>query len=452
MTRPRTLAVLSVAALVAGGCTLHKDLGGIETEGGTGDSEGADASADGESMTSAGSDPDGGTGGDETGGDDGSLPFDPGSPSDAVDILFVVDNSGTMGEEEHRLASAIFELTEPLQQAGIRYRIAVTSSDNGNPWCDGTGPERGAFVTSSCHQRLQDFVFNGAEPVDATQPSCLDVCALPEIELAPTATSVDPNPAPRPWVEWNAPDDLNTPGLATSMVLSCTLPTGINGCGFEQPLESMLLALQRSADPGAAEFGFARPDAHLLVVLVTDEVDCSVPSEHETIFLPHGDRTFWSDPEAAAPSSAVCWNAGVQCPGISPYETCTPVDLAADGTPAASAADAVLHPVSRYVNLLKGLAASKTAGRVRVMAIAGRSSNGGAFVYADSTGSTQFESDFGIGPGCEGSGGAAVPPVRIRAVVNATGDVPDAGVFSVCESDYAPALSQIADTIISWAP
>ena len=42
---------------------------------------------------------------------------------------------------------------------------------------------------------------------------------------------------------------------------------------------------------------------------VTDEVDCSFDWDYEDIFLEAGGKVFWSDPNAAFPTSAVCWTA-----------------------------------------------------------------------------------------------------------------------------------------------
>ncbi|MEM6994931.1 MAG: hypothetical protein AAF721_30745 [Myxococcota bacterium] len=427
-----------LSLVVAAGCGVTKDLGVLDTEGseesGTGDTmEPMD------SATSMGEGDDSDTG----------IDLPPASPSGAVDILFVVDNSGSMGGKQGLLAGSFFELTEPLMQAGIQFRVAVTTSDNSNPWCPGTTPEGGYLVLSSCQSRLDEFVFSGSTMTDASQEACLDVCALPSLDIAPTTTHVDPTAFPRPWVEWNSPEDLNTPGLAPSAVLSCALPTGINGCGFEQPLESMYRALNRAQNAADPSFGFLRPDANLLVVFVTDEADCSYNPAQETIFLPEDERTFWSYPEDPTPTSAVCWNAGVQCSGVSPFDTCEPADLAPDGSPALTGDEASLWPVSRYAGLLGGIAATKTAGRVAVMAFVGTQGNG-SIVYSDTT-DEGFQGDFGIGPGCDVDGTQAVPPVRLRAVANAVNGGQDEGLFSVCGGSYGPALTAMAETIIGWA-
>jgi hypothetical protein len=48
---------------------------------------------------------------------------------------------------------------------------------------------------------------------------------------------------------------------------------GVQGCGFEQPLEAAKLALSPETTANA---GFLRPDAKLVIIIIDDEDDCSV--------------------------------------------------------------------------------------------------------------------------------------------------------------------------------
>ncbi|HVI03718.1 MAG TPA: hypothetical protein VM869_33730, partial [Enhygromyxa sp.] len=377
-----------------------------------------------------------------------------------VDILFVIDNSGSMGEEQALLAANVGAFINVLEQDGVEanYRIGITTTDNGNPWCPlgDTTPEGGKLVLSPCTSRLDDFVFG--DTVDVQNLACNDICTLDDAALAilPTTTDVDSEPKPRPWLE-NIEGKKNIPeGTDTDDAFACFGPQGINGCGFESPLESMYLALVRAQTTDEASYGFLRAGAILAVVFLTDEVDCSYNKDWSTIFLTEGNKVFWSDPTAESPTAAVCWNAGVECDGDpSGYDTCDAVDKDVNGSITESPSDAVLHPMSRYVDLLQGIEEYKQEldpnQEVIVALIGGVDSSGQPF-YAE-VGNTDpaFQEEFGIGPGCQAPNPldpenpiSAVPPVRLRDLVDEF--TPD-NMFSICESDYTPALAAIANRI-----
>ena len=60
---------------------------------------------------------------------------------------------------------------------------------------------------------------------------------------------------------------------------SAIASVGAAGCGFEQPLQAIQLALSPST---TANEGFLRPEANLVVLMLTDEDDCSI--NHSTLF------------------------------------------------------------------------------------------------------------------------------------------------------------------------
>lgn len=374
------------------------------------------------------------------------------APGVRVDLLLVIDNSGTMGTKQARLARDLSVLITLLDTHQASYRIGFTTTDNGNPWCPAgiTTPERGGFVLSSCTTRLDDFLFNNGD-VDVRDIACNDLCKLEGValEVLPTTTQFDTQPNVRPWLQ-KGPEGQNLP-QSTSFVdaARCFVPQGINGCGFESPLEAMYLALMRAATDIEPSHGFLRDDANLVVLFLTDEVDCSYNQESRTIFLPDGNRVFWSDPMSSFPTSAVCWNAGVRCTGDpSGYEDCTAADLDINGNSTSEEGAAVLHPLSRYVGLLQSLESQKKqvdpALEVRVGLIAGFTPDGNAF-YAD-VGATdpEFQASFGIGPGCTSDSEVALPPVRLRQIEStfpgATG--------SICAGDLTPPLAALGNRIL----
>jgi hypothetical protein len=379
-----------------------------------------------------------------------------------VDVLFVIDNSGSMGEEQGRLVAGLPAFLEVLEDPAVaaNYRIGVTTTDDGNPWCGATSPESGRLVLSSCRSHTGEFVFNGNPPADATASACTDVCSADMLEILPTTTEYDPQEAPRPWIE-RIDGATNVGGdLSPADALACALPQGIAGCGFESHLESMYKSFLRSATEDEEQYGFMRSSAVLSVVIVSDEVDCS--ANDTSIFLSAGEggnQVFWSDPDAATPTSAVCWNAGVTCEGSgSPYDSCFAENKDVDGNSGVPDSEAVLHPISRYQDFLQELEGSKqqiTPSQEVLMAlITGVPQDySGDITYSNSLDPTE-QNDFGIGPGCVYDDGdpmtpvvTARPPVREREVAEyfEVGEQPN--LYSICQETYANVLGAVASSI-----
>lgn len=192
-----------------------------------------------------------------------------------LDFLFVVDNSGSMCQEQDNLGRNFDAISRFLQELGdsADYRLAVTSTDLQN------AEQSGRFLSSP------------AAPVASL--NCRDGNDEPLV----------PNTA-------DCPDDL--PAILASgregnvgdqadleRKFRCLATLGTGGDGFEKGLEAMRLALS-CRGPNAARFGqccvdgaydptctipigapepdFLRPDAILVVVIISDENDCSDPS------------------------------------------------------------------------------------------------------------------------------------------------------------------------------
>jgi hypothetical protein len=396
------------------------------------------------------------------------------SPNKSVDILFVIDNSGSMGEEQANLAANFGAFIDVLEDPAVRadYRIGVTTVDNGNPWCGATTPEGGALVYSSCLDRLGEFT-NAQGTVNVEDLACRASCSLTNADLGIDAST-------KPWLE-RIEGTTNLPsGISTTEAFQCLGPQGISGCGFESQLESMHKALLRAEINDDPAHGFIRENAILAIVHVTDEVDCSHNPDWSSIFETSGNRVFWADPNDPFPSSAVCWNAGTACTGDPANYDCVAQSRDLDGDPI-DADDptvefaAVLYPVSRYVDHLQALEDEKKAwnpGMEVIVALIAGVTDAGEPQYADSA-DAAFMHDFGIGPGCSapvdgsvactsdadcaGAGNGvcgpngwclanqtAVPPVRLVAFAEAF--TPN-NMFSICSNDYSPALGAVADAI-----
>jgi hypothetical protein len=346
----------------------------------------------------------------------------------AVDILFVVDNSGSMGGEQGTLVQSFRSFVEVLeaQQVGANYRIGVTTTAGD-----------GALSSIGCRDRISDFVFEWVHgTIDERQRGCLDNCIYENLALY------------QPWVEksegvTNLPD-----GVDLAAALQCIGPPGINGPGFERPLEAMLQVIQEDSE------GFLRHDALLTVIFLTDEADCSTSDDNISLML--STPELWTDPEQS--TSGMCWTAGASCeggPGI--YDDCTATDIGWDAQPTTNPDDAVLYPLSRYTDALTALSLQRQAqggnGQVFLSLIAGVPLDypeTGVQLYQDSV-FDDFNREYGIGPACNVGTETiddppGIPDVRLRQVVESfAGDLPN--VYSVCSADYGVALEAIAGAI-----
>ncbi|HWB79485.1 MAG TPA: VWA domain-containing protein [Nannocystaceae bacterium] len=362
-----------------------------------------------------------------------------------VDLLFVIDDSASMGPFQERLAANFPAFVNVLEDAEVKanYRIAITTTDVGNPACAGASSERGAFVASSCRSRQADFV---SGELDVAQASCLDNCAYDGLVPQPTTTAYDDVPRSRPWLE--SIEGNNNVGTTTTEAAQCWLPQGIAGCELVSPLEAGYLALERARTPGDPAYGFLRETAFLFVVYVTGGSDCSASPEGEAIFT--APNAFWTDPSAA--TQGACWSAGVACSapsdgpdGTTIYGACEPADRGLDGGPAAPE-DAVLFPIPRYLDQFEELRAERVpyGADVRAMAVAGYPIGTDELEFASSA-DPDVQREHGIAPNCTSDGGIGIPPVRVAAVVEATAiDSDDA---SICTDDYSPVLGDVADFI-----
>ena len=380
-----------------------------------------------------------------------------------VDLLFVIDNSGSMAEEQARLAAAFPALIGILEAPdnALNYRIGFTTTDAGNPRCPSTTPEAGNLVLSSCVDRVDQGEFT-AQDLDFSE-ACTAGCTLrdSDLQILPTATQLDDNKTPRKWLE-NSFGATNVGGASMLEALQCYAPQGVAGCGFESHLESMYLALASAKMQSSKNnYGFLRDTAVLSVVIVSDETDCSFNPEFKDIFTTN--KVFWNDPaNDVAPTSAMCWAAGVACEGQGPnFDTCRSSNHDSGGNPDVGDDSAVLHPLTKYIDFVYNIEQNKqqydSNSQVLVSLISGVPIGYDSFEseiqYADSP-DPEFNSLFGIGPGCivgpvNAPESTAVPPVREREFAEAfnVDDEEGRNLYSICDDDFSSSLAAIGDQI-----
>lgn len=377
-----------------------------------------------------------------------------------VDVLFVIDNSGSMAGEQATLAENFASFIGVLERPGVdaNYRIGITTTDDGHFHCN-TPAHSGRLRLSSCLSRPEEFVFGTSE--DAFEEACASHCDLSDIEILPTTTHRDHQAKPRPWLERIDGVTNLPPEISTVEAFQCFGPQGIAGCGFESHLEAMNKTFARAEREDDDAYGFFRPGAILAVVFVTDEEDCSARDGAELLpaWTSDGTLAFWTPEniETGNPTSEICWFAGTTCEtnGDGSLD-CHATDEDINGDPA-DGEDAVLFPVSRYTELLARIEEEKKKSDPNqevLVAVIGGVPPGYAedssidLEYRNSTlTDPEFQRGHGIGPGCDVSGRTAAPPVRLREFAEEFEAGDARNLHSVCEADYSGALEAIADAI-----
>lgn len=192
-------------------------------------------------------------------------------PNRNLDVLFVIDSSGSMADEQQLLATNFPRFMQQLEglPGGLpNVHIGVVTTDVGShggtvPGCNGWG--------NAGDLQLQGFTTTDGKPFlsNVGDPAC------------------------------NTDRSKNYEGELTT-AFSQLAHVGDVGCGFEQPLEAMKRAL---APDHASNAGFLRDDANLAVVIVTDEDDCSAT----------GPQFYSGNPELGRLDSYRCFAQGVIC-------------------------------------------------------------------------------------------------------------------------------------------
>jgi hypothetical protein len=378
-------------------------------------------------------------------------------------LLLVVDDSSSMGpDRQARLAKAMESFLAEIDAYPypVGLRVAVTTTDHSSPACDPSTADDGALELRSCRQRLDDFAVPAGpteEPIpdDAAERACLSVCELPELRTVPSAVPGSAELRARPWLERQG-DRTNLEGDPDfAAALACAIPQGLHGCDFESPLQSTVASLWRGLDPEDLAGGFVSQPGPMTVLVVTDEADCSAAEEWGTVFDPEGSRRFWSDPEADAPSSAVCWNSGVVCEGgPGTYDSCHAENIDTAEHVDVPDEHAILTSMSTLTGELWDIEVARadpawwTETSIELAVIGGvpvgYASGEAELVYTDGQDDPDFALRYGVGPGCRDDDEAAVPPVRL---LDAAGPL-----YSICDDDYGPALAEVGRDLVERFP
>lgn len=318
-----------------------------------------------------------------------------------VDILFMIDNSGSMAEEQANLRKNFPVFIDELKkiEGGLpNIHMAVVSSDvgaggfqnNNNPACSKVvGGDRGRFLVKP-HCGLEP----GARFIKSynlgTQNNFAETSSLQE-------------------------------------VFSCLADLGTEGCGFEHQLQSVALALSGFNEDNA---GFFRPDAYLAIILITDEDDCSADPKSD-LFV---DSQF-GDPQAG---SLRCNLVGHVCDGAAPLAV--PFQTPMSNCTASPDGGGRLIAVQTLVQQIKSLKRDPSK-QIVVSAITGMAAAGASPAYGFEMMEMFGREALDVSPVCSASGGTAAPALRLQEFVQAFG--PNGTLDSICSDDFSGALSRI---------
>ncbi len=312
-----------------------------------------------------------------------------------LDLLFVVDNSGSFDNEQASLQanfSGFINVLANIEGGLPNLHIGVVSTDVG----------AGPFNISGCSGQGDNGI----------------------LQNAPRNAGCSP-PAGQFISDIGNPDGTRITNYTGDLadVFGCVVRLGIDGCGFEQPLESMLRALDGR---NAQNAGFLRPDALLGVVLLSDEDDCS--TEDTQMF----DTSQNSIDDPLGPlSSFRCFDFGVVCDPDNPRTTgakagCRPREDSA-----------YMYPVQRYIDFLRGLKSDPFD--VIVAGIIGNPDP--VVVGADMNGNPRLD------PSCMSASGTADPGIRLQSFLE--GFPGRRTISTICNEDLSDALTVIAELLRS---
>jgi hypothetical protein len=327
----------------------------------------------------------------------------PTTPSKDLDLLFVIDD--TELDKTTNLKNAFPSFIDELGTLPDLH-LGVVTSDLGTKGFEDPvpGPSIGSGPGSCSGEGKQGFLqTNGTSLVQGRFIS--DVAAA---------------------------DGTRTTNYSTTLsaAFSALASVGAGGCGFEQPLEAMRLAL---LDPSGINSGFVRTEARLAIIALQDEDDCSFA--HSTLL--------GNDSVTLGPlQSFRCTRFGVTC--ADGGRTTDDMNMLGEKDACRSRADSLYLPaVTRYKDFLGSFKADAReelfaviAGAPEPVTVEARTPPGGGTPVPALAHSCSYQ-------GANGTE-VASPAVRMAELV---ATVPRGRFESVCEPNLEPAARSIARQI-----
>lgn len=316
------------------------------------------------------------------------------NPIRDVDILFMVDNSPSMNQEQENLGRNFPAFMDELKKipGGLpNVHIGVISSDMG----------AGPTPVGSCTRP------GGDRGIFQVKPNC----------------GLNPNER---FLISRENGSFNNFAGDIGRVFSCMALLGVTGCGFEHQLQATRVALYESITP--ENKGFLRPNAYLAVILITDEDDCSAEPNSDLFTQDYGMST----------ASFRCAREGHLCNGRQPPTDAFQSPLAeCKANPGGK-----LIAVQQIVDSIRMLKARPDQ-QIIVAGIFGWPNNptGALYRYTKSTRSGEVD----YAAVCESANGQATAALRVKEFVEAFGQ--SGNYFSICQDDFRPAMKAIGEKV-----
>jgi hypothetical protein len=330
------------------------------------------------------------------------------NPLRQLDLVFLVDNSSSMTQEQNNLRTNFPNFMTELEKipGGLPdTRIAVVSSNFGagptvpSPECNVLG-DRGKFQVK-------------------------------------TGCGLDTNNG-----YWLATGGGQQPNFTGSLanVFSCMAELGTGGCGYEHQLQSLRAALAGSTAMGCngcppENRGFLRDQAYLGVVILSDEDDCSGEPGAE----------FFRDLVPGQAGSLRCALLGHTCNGqpvpatlgfTAPLSSCEPYVRTA-----ASEVNSRLINVTDFVDFLRGMKNGRVD-KILVSSVIGWPLMGDTdYKIIERPASSGTGTELDLGAACsDPATGNAAPGIRLRKFTQA---FPNNTIHSICQASLAQAMTEI---------
>ncbi len=311
-----------------------------------------------------------------------------------LDLLFVVDNSGSMKEEQGGLTANFPKFIQVLDQVqGGRpdLHLGVISTNVGA----GNNNIQGCAAPGDDGHLLQGPPGTTCAGINAGAKFISDIANTDGSRSTNYSGTLD-------------------------TVFSCMATLGTTGCGLEAPLESMRRALEPS---NAFNTGFIRQNAFLGIVIISDEDDCSM--RDVTVFNPTANL---------GPINFRCTRFGITCDGDPEL-----LNMGARTNCRPNESSQYEYGVNEYINFVRGLKSDPNS-----IVVAGILGNPDPVAIGPNTHENK-PTEPSLQQSCESVNGFAVPSVRNFAFLQG---FPNRNSFTtICNTDLSDALVNIAALI-----